>query len=115
MRVLVCWFSCLPLFSFFCRPLLCLGTAALSRVLIAGCTCGLRLLLAHGIAVWYCVCGAPGPCDSEDMSVVLPRWYHGWGCAVVGCGRALVCYTLELNLLAAPMPLRAVYWSIVGC
>ena len=25
-----------------------------------------------------CKCGAPNQCSSEDMSEVVPCWYHGW-------------------------------------
>jgi hypothetical protein len=33
---------------------------------------------SRGFAAGICKCGAPNQCTSEDMSDVVPCWYHGW-------------------------------------
>ena len=46
---------------------------------VGWCTRGHSTCQSRGLAVWNCACGAPIKCTSEDMSDVVPCWYHMGG------------------------------------
>jgi len=44
---------------------------------VGWCTSGHSPRQSRRLAAWNSTCGAPIQCTSEDMSVVMPCWYHG--------------------------------------
>ena len=46
---------------------------------VGWCTRGHSPRQYRGLAAWNCTCGAPIKCTSEDMSDVVPCWYHMGG------------------------------------
>jgi len=67
---------------------------------VGWCTRGHSTCQSRGLAVWNFTCGAPIKCTSEDMSDVVPCWYHGWVAAVVDAVSPCTLRGSSINALA---------------
>ena len=67
---------------------------------VGWCTRGHSTCQSRGLAVWNFTCGAPIKCTSEDMSDVVPCWYHGWVAAVVDAVSPCTFRGSSINALA---------------
>ena len=67
---------------------------------VGWCTRGHSPCQSRGLAVWNFTCGAPIKCTSEDMSDVVPCWYHGWVAAVVDAVSPCTLRGSSINALA---------------
>jgi hypothetical protein len=53
------------------------GDGGPTPVEVGWCTRGHSPRQSRGLAAWNCTYGAPIQCTNEDMSDVIPCWYHG--------------------------------------